>query len=572
METRFGRRTVLLLLVVLVLISIGLRYPLVEHERFQTDSYHIHYLAKSISDDGQAGWTLSPLSYFGYYPLSYPSGTPFVIADVSILTGTSIEFSILLVNMFFGVLLCLGVFIMARSFLVRDQFVILATLFAIFAPRFVDTTYWDGSARGPLVVLFVLAAFCYFRAGQMGQQRLQVLGLLLAFGCFVTHHMAVLLVLYGISYLMVWVQVNYLLPRVRFHRRAWTAMFNSVLGLSILLVASLLYDFWGELVIAGSGEDALFSSGPEALVVLLNVGVSYTHQIGLVLFVAILGVPMLLKDSSLTSRSLFPLALVLAFLPLFSRSIYVSMLLTPFVAVIGVYWIARQASRPSRKRAVAVIVGLLVLGSAVVSFWSVERWNGTTYVGGYTVEVGSDIFADAAYLDTDYAGRDAIANSKIVGTEFAALSDAVFLGSGVQLLIDGEVTLDDIRANSRRSRADFPTNLYSWFEYAGEPKADYYILMMMIHGPSYVASQSNLGTAAGEYFSRHAKLVIAVDNDLPESYVTDYNVQDSVMASELKESSWEPSPSGGTGTTNAFSSYLIYCSEQTSYYIVELPV
>ncbi|MCU0852471.1 MAG: hypothetical protein MUC90_04340 [Thermoplasmata archaeon] len=173
MQARFGRRTVLLLLAVLLLISIGLRYPLVEHERYQTDSYYIHWLARTITDDGQAEWTLNPLSYVGYYPLSYPSGAPFLVAEVSVLTGTGIEFSILLISMLLGVMLCLGVFVMARSFLARDQFVILATLLAILGPRFLDTTYWDASARGPMVVLVVLTVFSFFRAEQMGQKSLR---------------------------------------------------------------------------------------------------------------------------------------------------------------------------------------------------------------------------------------------------------------------------------------------------------------------------------------------------------------------------------------------------------------
>jgi hypothetical protein len=405
----------------------------------------------------------------------------------------------------------------------------------------------------------------------MSQPKIQAIGFLLALGCFFTHHMAVLLVLYAVSFIMVSVQVNQLLPRVRLHRRAWTAMFNGVVGLSILLVASLLYDYWGELEYAGSAEDAIFSSGPQALVVLMNVGVSYTHQIGFVLFVAILGVAMLFRESSLTAKSLFPIALVLAFLPLLSRSIYVSMLLAPFVAVIGTYWIVRQLARPSRRKATVILVSLLIVVSIALPIWSVQRWNGTTYIGDYTVEVGPEIFSDAAYMEMDYADRDALANSKIVRLELAAASDVVFLGSGVQLLINGEITLEDVHANSSWTSADFPTNLYAWFEYTGGPMVDIFIHVLMVQGVGYVAVQSALQTDMGRYFSRHTNLVIAIDNDHPTSYVTEYSVHECQLAEELKDASWE-STSGGEKTTNDLPSYLVYCSGQTSCYIVQLPV
>ncbi|MFY9606099.1 MAG: hypothetical protein WAS24_05155, partial [Thermoplasmata archaeon] len=87
--SRVPRNTVLLLLLALILLSVAVRYPLVEHERYQTDSYYIHYLSKTIADDGYAKWTFNSLSYIGYYPFSYPAGVPFLISELSSATGVS---------------------------------------------------------------------------------------------------------------------------------------------------------------------------------------------------------------------------------------------------------------------------------------------------------------------------------------------------------------------------------------------------------------------------------------------------------------------------------------------------
>ena len=163
---KFGKTPVLLILVALVLITIIMRYPLVEHEREQTDSYFIHALSESIVDNSYAKWTFNPLSYFGYYPISYPSGVPFLLSETSMLTGMSIESSILLTNMILATLFCLVIFALARHFIRRPEFVLVAVFCAILAARFVDTTYWNASARGFEVVLVTLLIMVLFQSSK----------------------------------------------------------------------------------------------------------------------------------------------------------------------------------------------------------------------------------------------------------------------------------------------------------------------------------------------------------------------------------------------------------------------
>ena len=117
----FPRKTVLLLLFAVILLSLAVRYPLVEHERYETDSYFVHALSNDIVREGQAAWTFSPLSYVGYYPFSYPSGAPFVLAEVSILTGLNVDACILLVDAMIATLFCLVVFCLSREFIHRVE-------------------------------------------------------------------------------------------------------------------------------------------------------------------------------------------------------------------------------------------------------------------------------------------------------------------------------------------------------------------------------------------------------------------------------------------------------------------
>jgi hypothetical protein len=198
----FSKRVVLLLLFAFLLLTIAFRYPSVDHERYQADSYFIHLLSQSIMDDGNAAWIFSPFSYIGYYPLSYPSGTPFLLADLSLMTGLSVETSILLAGMLFGLMFCLAAFCIAREFIFESRFVLLATLFMISGSRFVDTTYWVGSARGPLVVLMILSLMVAFRASSTRRNLMVPTTILLIFGCLTLHHMAVLYFFFGAAFVL----------------------------------------------------------------------------------------------------------------------------------------------------------------------------------------------------------------------------------------------------------------------------------------------------------------------------------------------------------------------------------
>ena len=75
---RVGRRTTLALLAAIVVVSLLVRYPRSDHE-VGVDSFFVHTLGQSIVANGRAEWILNPFSFFGWYPLSYPSAVPFLL-------------------------------------------------------------------------------------------------------------------------------------------------------------------------------------------------------------------------------------------------------------------------------------------------------------------------------------------------------------------------------------------------------------------------------------------------------------------------------------------------------------
>lgn len=560
----------MLFLVVVVLTSFALRYPLVEHERYQTDSYTIHLLSKSIVDNGYAKWIFHPLSYFGYYPLSYPSGTPFLLAELSDLTGLSMEPTILVMNMSLAVLFCLGVFVLARQFLSRPEYALLAALFAVLGSRFVDTTYWDASARGLMIVLMVVSVFAAFRGSAMSCRLLFGLALLAGLACFAAHHMAVLLILFGLGYILAAFQSQYLYRRLRMPKRKIAVVYNVLIAIIIASVAFTYVGLFGHLVELNFQKSSLFDIDPPILSVLLNSAAGYTNQIGFVLVFAVLGLPSFFRYSALSTENLFPLTLVISFIPLLGNSLYVSMIISPFVAVLGTMWIAQLFQNKRRRTAVVLVTVILICSSVALPIWSTARWNNGAYVSGDTVEVDSQVFNDAIYLGIDHEGNWAACNANVVQLELAANSDTKFVAPGVALALNGDLTGVDVSRNVSWSSASFPVNIYLWFEYVNEPKVDYYVWWVMTYGAG-ILNGTAWAAPASDYFSTHSRLLVVIDNDWPNGFVDVYGARIAIFPSELKNASWTMI-TGSKQVTMDLKSYKSYESEKTSMYVVELPV
>ncbi|MCK4444918.1 MAG: hypothetical protein KAW09_10255, partial [Thermoplasmata archaeon] len=98
---KFPKNTNYMLILFLITLSILLRFPRTPHS-VGVDAFMMQGLANTIVEDGHAAWIIHPLSYFGLYPLSYPSGGIFIPASVDILTGYPSEVSILALSLLMG--------------------------------------------------------------------------------------------------------------------------------------------------------------------------------------------------------------------------------------------------------------------------------------------------------------------------------------------------------------------------------------------------------------------------------------------------------------------------------------
>ncbi len=567
---RFGKKCVLLVLLAIVLISVAVRYPLVEHER-HNDTYLMRLLATSISSDGYAVWTFHPLSYFGYYPVSYPSGVPFLLSGISEAAGIGMSLSILLLNAFTGILFALAVFCLSRELVQRVDIAMLAAFLAVLGPRFVDTSYWNGSARAPFIVLAVLVVIVARRAGVSGQPAyFLILGLAL-FGSFAVHHMAVLFVLFGVAYVLSTLTSRMVYGRrlsrmSRSGRRRLAGMVVVGIALSVLLVSALQFSYFKQDLEYGFASTSIFSFEPVYLSIMLNLAGSYTNQIGFILPIAVIGIPFCFARMRLSATFLFPIFLVLVFIPLLPSALYITMVLLPYVAILGSHWFAIALKRSKFRRMVVALLGVLICISLVLPGISLARWNSVQEKTGDAVVPDDQLFADGAYLAQYSAGSFAISNNKVLATRLGGVSGVIFLDSGVVSTLTGDVTADSVRGNLSWMEARFPYNLYLWFEYEADRRIEPVVIVYVLQGSSFPAGPGDTLQSGDEYFEGHSRLLVVVDNKWPASFAWVWASLPAKLPGELRDAEWTYG-----GRTMPLDSYSVYASESVTLYATEVP-
>ena len=196
-----------ILLSLLIILNIILRFPVAPHERGM-DSFYIHSLANSILTNGHAEWVIHPLSVIGLYPMSYPSGIPFLLSELSSVTGMNMESTILFISLFFGVLGVFSMYLLAKEIKDDNLFIFLAIFVFSTSPIFIDYTSWTITTRGALIALVPLFIWAILKCHNSQHRWMYIFLSMLVFTTLVTiHRAALLLVVFVIAYfvsLLIW--------------------------------------------------------------------------------------------------------------------------------------------------------------------------------------------------------------------------------------------------------------------------------------------------------------------------------------------------------------------------------
>jgi len=189
-------------LVFLLGLNIALRIPWTPHGVDTVDSAFIWSLANSISASGSIKWMIHPLSFFGLYPLSYPSASPLFLSVASQLSGIDVEHTILIYGFLLGILGMLGAYVMALR--IRDDLPLAFITAFVFstAPVFVEYTRWTATTRNLFIALFPLflwAMFWFDEKSKIKYKQIMII-IILIIVLFSAHRLSFLLPLTIVSY------------------------------------------------------------------------------------------------------------------------------------------------------------------------------------------------------------------------------------------------------------------------------------------------------------------------------------------------------------------------------------
>jgi hypothetical protein len=364
----FPRKVVGASLLSIAFLSMALRYP-GDHE-IGVDSFFIHTIAQSISSQGFAAWAPNLLAYFGWYPVSYPSGAPFLLSSVSQIAGVNMEPATLVTSTLLGLVGLLTAFLMAREFRSHALFALSVALIYGLAPRFLLSTLWQASTRNLFMAILPLFVWSLLRF-----QRIRSLtNLSMCGSIFVVlaaaHRLVAIVPLIILAFLVAVVIVR----GYRVLRRSNPRFIMSGTRKGLIRWAGLV-------ITVGAGAGFLFgthvlaeysvgelATGSSVQIELLNLAVSLARSIGLAAPLALVGLVYApwLKNGGF--REIFCMTALVAMVPTLFLRLYTGFYVLPFLAIIGSYGLHAIVQRLAEwKRAGQVVVVVAALSIVLFS-------------------------------------------------------------------------------------------------------------------------------------------------------------------------------------------------------------
>ena len=377
---KFSKKTKYVLLAFLALLNIILRLPTTPHE-IGIDSFHTHALANSISTNGYAEWILNPLSFFGLYPLSYPSGEIFFLSEVSQCTGIEMEWTICIAATFFGILGAFTSFLMAKE-IVNDFLFAFSVAFIYSTSRmFIVFTTWTVSTRALFMTILPLFIWSLLRCHNKKEDRFKYLllaiGLLIILGTI--HHMVlftpVILIAFGTGILLYFVGKKIKVPKIT--PKVGVILFFA-LFIPLFLTPFTPLGFYHESAsFIGGHRYGYFFHGSTPYHILLNIGAEYAMAVGIVIVLLPIGLILVLLKKQKTFSYMFLIALSLCFAPFLADPIYMRffvLFVFSLLIGLGLLGILKMLGKVEKVKSVTpVILIAILLFSALLPYFVVVR-------------------------------------------------------------------------------------------------------------------------------------------------------------------------------------------------------
>jgi hypothetical protein len=323
----------------MILVNIAILYPTSRAGPYGSDTFSMLEMSRQLVDAGQAKWVLAPMSYFGLYPLSYPSGVPFLTAELKLTEDISWNSVPLVTSFLFSTFFVLVGFVFFRQFRLSDTLSAFLAGIMAFSPIFIYFTYQEITGRGFVLPLFLLSMFMILRSSLRMSLRLVLFGLL-TLGIFSMHRSSFMILSIELIAAGSFALCPYL-PRVRTTVKA--SVYLSIIALAFLL---LIWPYVpGLREVLGDIPEVAFSykmglwqfrtgflfHGDTLPILLGNLAVNYVGSMGLALLLLPIGLVVLYPVSRESmDRDIFPLLTLVVLTPMLWQSDYMQLMLLPY--------------------------------------------------------------------------------------------------------------------------------------------------------------------------------------------------------------------------------------------------
>ena len=377
-----SRRTKYILMGLLVILNLILRLPTTPHE-MGVDSFDTHAWASSISANGYAKWILHPLSFFGLYPFSYPSGPPFFLSEISQCTGMEMEYTILVITTFLGIFGIFAAYLLAKE--IWNDFLFAFSVAFVYSTSnlFLGATTWQTDPFNLFLVFLPLFVWSLLRCYNQKKGRLKYKYFLLALCLLITlatiHRMVLfiplILIAFGATIAFCRIVERKI---IKINTKVATLIFF-ILFIPLFLLPFTSWSLYSPDLasLEGSGALAYFSHGYGPHIILLNMSTEYAMGIGIVIVLAPIGVISLLLKEKKRFSDVFLLALVLCFAPFFTGITYFQWFAIFFFSLligIGLMEILKMLGKIKRVKNAAPLILIVILAfSALMPYFVVVR-------------------------------------------------------------------------------------------------------------------------------------------------------------------------------------------------------
>ncbi|MFQ6106403.1 MAG: hypothetical protein ACE5QF_02265 [Thermoplasmata archaeon] len=426
------RKTVYCLLFVLVLLNIAYRYPVEVTHELGSDTTFIHSLAGSVVNNGHAKWVLNPISLFGLYALSYPSGVPFILAEFSELSGLSIEGTIFLFGLVLGISGALSSFLVSRELFRHDVFAFLVAFLFSLAPFFLKDTTWVGSSRGAVVALIPVILLLLIRSIKLGGSRYFLLAILVSLVAWSLHRMGLLVVFFFISFFFI-SSIHKITQKIRFALVRYELLFR--VFASVTALSGFILVFWIQIIFPGYGgfnivevygKGSLFE-GTDLLTMLLNMGVNFVGKVGILVPLSLLGLVVYVWKRPKRIDEKFVLVVTLLLIPFLSLRDYISEFLILLFVLMAVFLFLYIQAHWRRWKKGFIVAALAFLVISMGFSWVMKDHWRNKYRSDTPISEGN--FDASMYIDA-YGEGVVLTNFGLTAGRISALTEGPVLPLG----------------------------------------------------------------------------------------------------------------------------------------------